>query len=291
MIENLIVHHQLKTTGEVQLPIQMGDLLIETCQRYLLISWDSTGMQKSEFRGETAYRLLLEICCGLRSRLIAEQEVTRQFKDALQQYLQRQDRLSEMILIMEKLLKDTKNIRHLYLQGLGQSSYAGLCRKILKESNHQGDVLIIGSGNLALDLKKVLAKHFTLFFTARDLEKAATIAENGQVVPWMNFKKWSSFSAIVNTIGHDGPAVFDPRFFQSWNVSGPIFVDLGSPSIVNAPSEFKKYVIQLDDLLEKARNEQVHKTHQVNLAQTGIDKIVAKRRSIFLNSPSRGNVA
>src|SRR5262245_7763142 len=76
-----------------------------------------------------AYRLLLEILCGLQSPMLGETQVLGQFKtflttlDADQAWLSR---------LGQRLLADAREIRTEHLQGLGSRSYGSAVRRHLE---------------------------------------------------------------------------------------------------------------------------------------------------------------
>src|ERR1044071_1886966 len=85
------------------------------------------------FRGDDAYRFLLETICGLNSPIVGETAVMGQFKEVSERakfattpwgcFLHQ---------LMLNLMMDAKRVRHDHLQGLGSQSYGSLVRQEVK---------------------------------------------------------------------------------------------------------------------------------------------------------------
>ncbi|MCJ8277415.1 MAG: hypothetical protein HRT44_12725 [Bdellovibrionales bacterium] len=104
--------------------------------------------------GEKAYSFLLEVICGLHSKLMGETEILGQFKDFSRSH---KGHFSQQLKeVMQSLLKDAKKIRTEYLQNLGCQSYGSLLRKNLKSDDQR--VVFIGAGLLVNDILPWLAK-------------------------------------------------------------------------------------------------------------------------------------
>ena len=98
-----------------------------------------------------AYRLLLEILCGLKSPMLGETQVMGQFKvflsslDGTHGWLNR---------LGQRLLADARDIRTRHLQGLGSRSYGSAVRRHLSDCAHAA---LIGTGKLAQEVLPFLA--------------------------------------------------------------------------------------------------------------------------------------
>lgn len=93
-----------------------------------------------------AYRLLLEILCGLQSPMIGETQVVAQFKGFLA------DLPPEHAWIRrtgQRLLADARQVRTTHLQGLGARSYGSAVRGCIGPSDA---VVLVGTGKLAGDI-------------------------------------------------------------------------------------------------------------------------------------------
>ena len=136
------------------LPDLPGVFSLKTCQRHLIIalgdipspalSGATQCQEMVERRGEDAYHYLLEVVCGIQSRVLVESEIVGQFKQAYGQYLQSPKRQRQLIRILEKLLKDAKEIRTDYLEGVGQKTYAAITRKLIFGQGIPKRILING---------------------------------------------------------------------------------------------------------------------------------------------------
>src|SRR5690606_16003183 len=114
---------------------------------------------------------LLEIICGLKSKLLGENEIVGQFKASYHNYASTKNKSTELLRIIEKLFKDAKEIRTDYLLGLCQKTYSSIARKHIVSINKADHVLILGSGQLAEDLINQFKKKVTVFISARNTQK------------------------------------------------------------------------------------------------------------------------
>src|SRR5437660_4432656 len=85
------------------------------------------------FRGEEAYRFLLEVICGLNSPIVGETAVMGQFKEfSLRARFPKTAWGPFLIGLMTNLLMDAKHVRHGHLQGIGSKSYGSIVRQQVK---------------------------------------------------------------------------------------------------------------------------------------------------------------
>lgn len=129
-------------------PIPAGAATWRTCLREVQFTADEGDRDtpapcgRSLLEGD-AYRLLLEILCGLRSPMLGETQVLGQFKaflstlDANHAWLQR---------LGQRLLTDAREIRTHHLQGLGSRSYGSAVRRYVTGCRRAA---LIGTGKLA----------------------------------------------------------------------------------------------------------------------------------------------
>ncbi|MCB1176841.1 MAG: NAD(P)-binding domain-containing protein [Leptospiraceae bacterium] len=114
--------------------------------RLLDVKEDASSPYKV-YLGYSAYQLLLEITCGLKSRLLGETEVFNQFKEAFKNenlpYSAFGDYLKKL---RDEIIEDTRKIRRNHLIGLGDQSYGSLARRFLGDSKK---VTLLGTGQLA----------------------------------------------------------------------------------------------------------------------------------------------
>lgn len=128
---------------------EMECFSVETCLRFIAISRRfptrfNTGIQV--YQGAEAYQFMLEIACGLHSKIQGESEIFGQIKQAWKQYHEAEPAASKPLnTLMQHLFADTKRVRTEYLHGIGGQSYAGATQKLLNLKKDQA-VLILGAG-------------------------------------------------------------------------------------------------------------------------------------------------
>jgi glutamyl-tRNA reductase len=98
-----------------------------------------------------AYRLLLEILCGLQSPMTGETQVLGQFKTFLATLGSDQPALAKL---GQRLLTDARDVRATHLQGLGSRSYGSAVRRDLAGCEQ---AIVIGTGKLAHEVLPFLA--------------------------------------------------------------------------------------------------------------------------------------
>ena len=163
MIDQLVILN-LRREARDNTPAVLNSLEWQTCLRRILFlnSNDNRAVIEAAeigkmvpptvevFRGEEAYRFLLEVICGLNSPIVGETAVMGQFKEFSQQarfpktpwgaFLRR---------LMSNLLMDAKRVRHDHLQGIGSQSYGSLVRQQVKG---MPTVAVLGAGKLAREI-------------------------------------------------------------------------------------------------------------------------------------------
>ncbi len=266
-----------------------GVLVLATCQRQLWISMEPlpfvTTFSPEIFQGEKAYAFLLEVLCGLRSKLVAETEITRQFKKAYADYLEKHRQCGLISKVVERVMKDAKEIRHLHLRQVSGRSYASLCRKIVSKEKAVSGALIVGSGDLAKDLIRFFKDTIPLAITARNHDVLATLSKEHQLqmVPWVDYEQWSKYQCIINTVGIE-ESLFEHGFFEEWkatHASEKVFIDLGSPSPIRTSYSSREGVYRLDDILKLADDSAEQNKSFVSAAIDAIAKRAAFRNQYF----------
>lgn len=274
----------------------MDTFILKTCQRTLIVGynlwphrWSELSENFSEieyYDNEEAYQFLLQTICGLKSQVLAESEITAQFKEAYKNYLTLEARTGHLINVLEKLFKDAKEIRSRYLIEVGQQSYAGITRKILASKFKQGGpVLVVGSGALARDISKVLNKKFQVTLLARNVEKMQEIASihKTSIMDWNELSQAWAFSTIINTVGAD-ETLFAHEFFQKWQQAHPQsrqFIDLSSPTVLDTHMGPNNGVLRLENIFSHGVLLGEEKMKKVELAHAAICELVVKRKAAF----------
>ena len=303
MIENLTIINLLANTA---LSTSSGEVFVlKTCQRTLVLGLGQTpfyhlgdnGLRQDKitdvFSGLNAYVFLLETICGLRSEVIAEYEVVAQFREAYQEYAKHPQKNTQIMAILEKLFQDNKKIRTDHLTEIGQLTYAGIARKLIHSRVTSADVLILGSGVLAEDLVKLLKKKHNLFLSARNNNRVSELCSNYAVenLAWgttESYKSYSKFSFIVNTIGNSGVLFNDEFFnnffaFDNFNDHSPfsqqmkLFIDLGSPSVIETKLTERDGVLRLEDIFRQSAKLNIEKLEKVNRAKETIAQLAENR--------------
>jgi glutamyl-tRNA reductase len=147
-------------------PEGKGLLEFETCQRRIWI--DLHGLsQNPSHQGEQAYSFLLEVICGLHSRIFGETEILGQFKAFVKKH-------PELSPWSSWLLEDAKMIRSHWLRDVGAHSYGSVVRRWCASKNK---ITILGTGQLSAKLTPWLKGASQL--RSRNLE---TLPESDAVV-------------------------------------------------------------------------------------------------------------
>lgn len=264
--------------------LAVGTFKISTCQRSLTLKFSEKTHSANSVSGQDAYFYLLEIICGLKSKLIGENEIVGQFKTAYQEYLTDPHRSPRLLQILEKLFKDAKEIRRKYLIGICQKTYSSITRRNIMQINTNDPVVIIGSGNLAEDLINQFKKKTTVIICARNKEKIEELAQNHDftVIPWEDKETLKKYPFIANTVGTE-KILFDQDFFQTWSNehTNKMFVDLASPSPIQTDLELKDGVMHLEDVFNEGAVRESKKRSQVETARQAIKDITIKRHRVF----------
>jgi glutamyl-tRNA reductase len=101
------------------------------------------------FIGEEAYRFLLEVVCGLHSRVPGENEIVGQFKRRFLEEPLPAEVASEFSRLSRWLLADMKSVRTRFPVNAGAHSYGSFCRKVSESASR---VTILGAGELAVSI-------------------------------------------------------------------------------------------------------------------------------------------
>src|SRR4030095_13447358 len=125
------------------------------------------------FRGQAAYRFLLEVICGLNSPIVGETAVMGQFKEFLLHAKFSPTPWGTFLRdLSTNLLIDAKRIRHDHLQGIGSQSYGSLVRQNVKGLPA---VAVLGSGKLAREILPWLIGKTKVRVFCRNPHRAADI--------------------------------------------------------------------------------------------------------------------
>ncbi len=272
-------------------------LIINTCQRTIVVSLsrhlkDDTNHET--YHGTSAYKFLLEVICGLKSKILAEYEIVSQFKGAYHQYMAKPstEKNGNLVKIIEKLFKDSKEIRTKFLLGISHESYAGITKKVIKNSFKSSDqnpqITILGSGKLAEDIIKNCSKSNTIHLIARNLERLQNLKE----IYGINYtllgkiQEITEHPCLINTIGSNEVLFNDQNFFNQWKSinQNHFFLDLGSPSAIDTKLCINDSVMLLSDFFKFSDIIGQEKKQKIELAEIAIEAIVKKRDLLFNKS-------
>lgn len=294
MLDDLVIHNypssakldiakDILSDNHIQAPF-----ILQTCQRTLVITMKSNEANifhhADRVCGSEAYNYLLQIICGLKSKLVGENEIVSQFKQAFRHYLASNNKDNQILLILEKLFKDSKEIRTQYLTGLSQKTYASIARKKIVNQHKASEVVILGSGLLAEDLINQFKKKINVKICARNAQRVQQFCKDHAIesIEWLNLDELSKNAFIVNSIGFDG-ILLDDKFFDRWSMENhnKLFIDLGSPSCIQTQLDLDSGIMKLDDIFQEGAVHENHKKNQINLARKALDSLVEKRHRVF----------
>ncbi|MCO4753145.1 MAG: hypothetical protein KC478_01620, partial [Bacteriovoracaceae bacterium] len=239
---------------------------------------------KLSLKGKNAYSYLLEVICGLKSQLVGENEIVGQFKTAYKDYTANNDINTSLLLIIEKLFRDAKTIRSKYLLGLSQKTYASIARRQMVRQRNAQEVLILGSGQLAEDLINQFKKKARVIICARNQERLRELKAEHSVesIDWINLEEVGKYPFIVNSIGFDG-TLFENDFFVDWanRFESKLFIDLGSPSILETEFGMEEGIMHLQDIFKEGAIHESRKKQQIKKAKIAMEGIATRRHQLL----------
>lgn len=264
---------------------------LTTCQRLMLVSHGAApgkflinqkkpSQSHLTLKGSDAYQYILEVLCGLQSQLLGENEIVNQFKCSLSDYSQNPVKNRNLSIILEKLLQDAKDVRTKHLSHIGQSTYASIAKKLIGKSTN--DVLIIGTGHLALDLLQYLKKSYNVVMCARNQSKLDQWQQtaNFKTLPWLDLEQIENCPVILNTVGVPNYKIVGPSFFEKWRKKqidkSHCFIDFGSPTSIELPED-KYNIYTLHDLFSHGSQFDLEKLTKIEQAKRAIEQTVLKR--------------
>ena len=278
-----------------------GHFILKTCQRTLVVTSENhdiclslRSQMNNILQGPEGYQFLMEVICGLKSRLLGETEIVSQFKEAFDKFLAQNVRDPIVTLTLQKLFKDAKKIRHNHLSDVGQYSYAGMTKKLITNRDHGPLILLVGSGQLSQDILKVMNKKFNIHLLARNKDKVVELQKDYKFksLSWENFKEATQYQVVVNTVGSE-ETLFGQQFFKTWLLlhgHRGLFIDLGSPSCIDTSYDVTNGVIRLDDIFQMSDQLNEEKKEKIEEAQDGISKLVENRWMLLRKKIEKDNL-
>lgn len=207
-------------------------------------------------QGPHAYRFLLEVLLGLKSQVLGEYEIVGQFRKAYQDFAGEKDLQTGLLTLLEKLLKDAKEVRSKHLLNIGQQTYASITRRLCQTRIPAGSkILLVGSGELAHDFIRIATKKYDVTIMARNTVRAGELAElyGASALPLSKLPEVAhQYACIVNTIGVSDLTLFNQEFFELWGAlhTTKLFVDLGAPSSIQSNFTNEDALFRLGDIFK-----------------------------------------
>ncbi len=154
-MNNFYFYHYSKNNSTSQ--VELKNIAIwETCLRKIIFTENKDSTLSEEkvnfdlFEDEQALVFLLEVLCGLQSKVIGETEIFGQFKQFLETEDAKKISFFKNQQFVQFLFKQVKEIREKFITHLGVNSYGSMIRKICQTDE---EISLIGYGQLA---KKIL---------------------------------------------------------------------------------------------------------------------------------------
>lgn len=295
MLQQLKLAH-LPPQFEIEFENDGRYFILKTCQRtfvlgfhYDLLHSPNWGPSSEVLLGEKAYHFLLETICGLKSRLLGENEIVSQFKQAYSEYLKLSKKNPFILNVLHKLFQDAKNIRSKFLTHIGQQSYAGIAKKLIFDKGIPSEVLLFGTGSLANDLIKLLRRKTKLILCGRNEEKTWEAAQKEKFIKpleWEQRHLWVNYPFVINTISAKTD-FYDQDQFKKWKNNhqsqkdSRLFIDLSYPSMLNTSYAEEEGVIRLKEVFKKGSELDKEKEIKIYHAKTEISKLAKKRKTSF----------
>lgn len=135
-----------------------------TCMRHIVIGDSEVAHEASAdlreddeiYRGDEAYRFLLQVVCGLHSPLIGETEVNGQFKNEVARFkIPSSPWGVQLKRFFKALFEDAKMVRQRHLVDLGSQSYGSILRRELRNLKQ---IHILGAGHLVQEILPWICK-------------------------------------------------------------------------------------------------------------------------------------
>lgn len=161
MLTDLVLIHR---TGPAIAPEGGAWVVWKTCLRQIYLSRRPVGSATIDFpllQGDEvfyeadAYRFLLEVLCGLHSRVLGENEIVSQFKKRFFEEELPSEVSGDFRKLAQSLLADMKQVRREHPLNLGAHSYGSYCRK---ETERDSRITIVGTGELTLSILPWISK-------------------------------------------------------------------------------------------------------------------------------------
>ena len=204
-VRPVIVLHRSLAGGEIPAAVPppsgaAGWWHVSTCQRELWIGAGraaATGWET--YRGEGAYRFLLEVTTGLHSAIAGEANVAGQMKRAWRHFeATHGGNVTALAPWAAALFEDAGAVRRRHLHGIGGSSYGTLARMLVKPAKRER-VLIVGTGDLSQSVLPAF-KAFDMHVFDRRSEDPQSVAAHADIVLFCVPTKCESDAAWISAL-------------------------------------------------------------------------------------------
>lgn len=290
MINQLVIVN-LRHEAREKMPAVLNGLEWQTCLRRILVlnanesAATIAAMESGEmamptvevYRGQQAYRFLLEVICGLNSPIVGETAVMGQFKDFLLSAKFPKNHWGSFLRQMAtNLMIDAKQIRHNHLQGIGSQSYGSLVRQHVKG---MPAVAVLGAGKLAREILPWLIGKTKVLVFYRNWERAKDLLET---YPEIDLVKYRDADAGWR---HDEVALviaapLDSEQVSAWTNSQSVTftkcLDLRGEA-ASDPVSLAGDVIKLNELFDALRAERQRLEGHVEAARAEINQLVQRQ--------------
>jgi glutamyl-tRNA reductase len=290
VIDQLVILN-LRHEAREKMPAVLSGLEWQTCLRRMLflngndnralIEAATKGELATQtvevFRGQDAYRFLLEVICGLNSPIVGETAVMGQFKEfSLHARFPKTPWGSFLRQFTSNVLIDAKRVRHNHLQGIGSQSYGSLVRHHVKG---MPTVAVLGAGKLAREILPWLIGKTKVRVFYRNWEHAKDLV---QKYPEIQLDQYSETDAVWMG-GEAGLVIAAP--LQAEHVEGWARVqscrfskclDLRGEA-TSDPVAMPAAVIKLHELFAALRTERERLEGHIEAARAEIKELVSRQ--------------
>lgn len=273
------------------MPAVLNGIEWQTCLRRILFlnSNESTStiaaMESGEmtlptveiFRGQAAYRFLLETICGLNSPIVGETAVMGQFKEFLLNAKFPKNHWGSFLRqLATNLMIDAKRIRHNHLQGIGSQSYGSLVRQHVKG---MPVVAVLGAGKLAREILPWLIGKTMVRVFYRNFDRAKDLLETYPEIDLVKYSngdaRWQQDEAAL-VIAAPMTADEVARWSSSQSATFIKCLDLRGEA-QSDPVSSRGDVIKLNELFEALRAERKRLEGHVEAARAEIKQMVQRQ--------------
>ena len=287
MIDQLVILN-LRHEAREKIPTPLNGLEWQTCLRRIqfLNRFEHRALIEAAenhklvpgtveiYRGQEAYRFLLEVICGLNSPLLGETAVMGQFREFCAHA--RFPKTSWGWFLRQftsNLLVDAKRVRHDYLQGIGSQSYGSLVRQYVKGTPI---VAVVGAGKLAREILPWLIGKTKVRLFYRNWQRARDLLNQ---YPEIQLEQYSADGAGWETpeAGLVIAAPMNAREVENWVRSQSSrfskCLDLRGEAATD-PISLSFPVIKLSELFDALRDERQKLEGRVEAARAEIKQLV-----------------